>query len=93
MWTLKKREKGRIIDTKKQGHIYRDRNNIRFQFVLLLFFHTSSTSGVPRVPFGFEEAFKEGRGIQGGKFLNLKKKIQNFKILYFSSHPSIMGSP
>ena len=32
-----------------------------------------AASGGPRSPFGFEEAFKEGRGIQGGK-RHLRKK-------------------
>ena len=27
-----------------------------------------AASGGPRSPFGFDEAFKEARGIQGGKF-------------------------
>ena len=35
-----------------------------------------ATSGGPRLPFGFEEAFKEGRGIQGEKFF--KKFFSNF---------------
>ena len=50
-----------------------------------------AASGGPRSPFGFEEAFKGGRGIQGGKFF---KKIffQLFKILRFYNFVFIPGS-
>ena len=55
-----------------------------------------AASGGPRSPFGFEEAFKGGRGIQGGK--SLKKfsyfsKSENFIFLYSSlGHGESIGT-
>ena len=56
-----------------------------------------AASGGPRSPFGYEEAFKGGRGIQGGKFF--KKiffnfsKFQNFIFLYSSlGHKESIGT-
>ena len=54
-----------------------------------------AASGGPRSPFGFEEAFKGGRGIQGGKFFkkNFFSIFRNFKVLYFCIHPWVIRSP
>ena len=44
-----------------------------------------AASGGQRSPFGFEEAFKGGRGIQGGKRHSRReiiKKFKNFQIFF-----------
>ena len=42
-----------------------------------------AASGGPRSPFGFEEAFKGGRGIQGGKCFKFFFHFSKFETLIF----------
>ena len=41
-----------------------------------------AASGGQRSPFGFEEAFKEGRCIQGGTFFKKRTHRQTYYVLY-----------
>ena len=57
--------------------------------LMIVFFYTRfmAAFGGPRSPFGFEEAFNGGRGIQGGKFFKFFFIFRNLKIFYFSINP------
>ena len=46
-----------------------------------------TASGGPHSPFGFEEAFKEGKNF------NFFSNFRNLKVVYFYSHSWVMGSP